>query len=192
MVERVAGLGRGCLVVDAVVGGPSTLTRVSILSRYLSKVDASGGPDACHLWTGGTFSNGYGRLSLDDAKRSSVRSHRWGYEHFVGPIPEGLVVRHTCDTPLCHNPRHWILGTNGENSRDMTVRGRSLRGATNPASKLTEDDVREIRRLLKLTADGKGYTRRGQLTQRQIAERFSVSQPVIRDIKFRRTWPEIE
>ncbi|WP_353963844.1 HNH endonuclease [Streptomyces sp. NBC_01242] len=164
---------------------------MSELARYLSKIDTSGGPAACHLWTGGTFSNGYGRFSLSDAKRSSVRSHRWGYTTLVGPIPPGKVVRHTCDVPLCHNRAHWILGTNGENSRDMVERRRSLPGTSNPASKLTEADVLEIKQLLLLTATGKGRTRRGQLTQKQIAVQFGVTQPIIRDIKFGVTWSHV-
>ncbi|HEY3702742.1 MAG TPA: HNH endonuclease [Acidimicrobiales bacterium] len=164
---------------------------MTVLSRYLANVDTSGGPDACHLWTGGTFENGYGRLSLDDARRSSVRSHRWGYAQLVGPIPPGAIVRHTCDVPLCHNPRHWVLGSFGDNSRDMVVRGRSLTGTTNPASKLTEAQVRRIKELLALTATGKGRTRRGQLTQAQIAAQFGVTQGLIASIKAGRTWGHI-
>ena len=161
----------------------------TVMERYLSKVDSSGGPDACWPWTGGTFSNGYGRLALDDAARSSVRSHRWGYETLVGPIPDGLIVRHTCDAPLCHNPTHWLLGTFAENSADMTTRGRSARGTRNAASKLTDADVIEIRRLAAGTARGKG--RRGQITLGEIAERFGVTPPVIRLIRDGITWTHV-
>ena len=66
-------------------------------------------------------------------------AHRWGYEHFVGPIPEGDVVLHSCDTPSCQNPEHWVLGSQADNVEDMVAKGRN-------ASKLTPTQVREARR----------------------------------------------
>lgn len=63
----------------------------------------------------------------------------------MGDVPEGLVVRHSCDNPPCWNPSHLELGTQAENVRDRETRGRSQRGERHYASKLTEDDVREIR-----------------------------------------------
>lgn len=176
------------------VSSPATLCTMAMteMQRYLSKVDASGGPDACWPWTGGTFDSGYGRFSLSDAKRSSVRSHRWGFTQLVGPIPEGMIVRHTCDVRACHNPAHWLLGTPADNSADMVRRGRSASGTGNGASRLTEADVRVIKHeLLPLTATGKGATRRGQLTQAQIAARFGVTQGVIASIKAGRTWVHV-
>lgn len=164
----------------------------SIMDRYLAKIDTSGGPEACHPWTGGRFSNGYGRLSLDDDRRRSVRSHRWGFEQIIGPIPDGMVVRHTCDNPLCHNPTHWVLGSNADNSADMVDRGRSLRGEANPASRLTADDVLIIKRdLLPLTARGRGRGRGGEVTLKSIARRYGVTPPVIANIRDGKTWSEV-
>lgn len=163
----------------------STMTE---MERYLSKVDASGGPDACWPWTGGTFDSGYGRFALSDAKRSSVRSHRWGYTQLVGPIPPGMIILHTCDTPSCHNPAHWRLGTNASNSADMVAKGRSASRTRNPASKLTEAQVVEVKTLLEQVAVGSGRTKRGQLTLRQIGERFGVSDAAIRAIRTGNTW----
>lgn len=45
-----------------------------------------------------------------------------------GPIPKGLVVRHTCDVRECVNPDHLILGTQKDNIRDMHDRGRYAGG----------------------------------------------------------------
>lgn len=66
-------------------------------------------------------------------------AHRFAYEHYVGPIPEGMEVAHLCDTPACVNPDHLRLATHAENMQQMAERGRSAR------AKLTPDQVRAIR-----------------------------------------------
>jgi hypothetical protein len=42
-------------------------------------------PSGCWVWLGWK-SNGYGRFHVNG---KDVRAHRWSYERFVGPIPEG-------------------------------------------------------------------------------------------------------
>lgn len=163
----------------------------SVLDRYLSKVDSSGGPDACWPWIGGAFASGYGRLALDDHQRSSVRAHRWGYETLVGPIPPGEVVRHACDTPLCQNPAHWILGTSAMNSRDMVERGRSLRGATNPNARLDENAVKAIRALAERVPAGRGRSRRGDLTYGTIARLYDVTPALVGQIRRGQAWKHL-
>src|SRR3990167_11289452 len=39
------------------------------------------------------------RQSIGDRK-----AHRVFYEHFIGPIPGGLVLDHLCSNPICLNP----------------------------------------------------------------------------------------
>ena len=59
-----------------------------------------------------------------------------------------MIVCHHCDNPPCCNPAHLFLGTTQDNTRDMVAKGRNRvpLGAANGLSKLTEADVREIRR----------------------------------------------
>jgi hypothetical protein len=59
--------------------------------------------------------------------------------HWVGPIPDGQLIRHTCDNPPCCNPAHLLNGTTADNMRDMVRRRR------HGGEKLTPDDVRRIR-----------------------------------------------
>lgn len=48
-----------------------------------------------------------------------VQAYRFAYEHFVGPIPEGLELDHLCRNPGCVNPEHLEPVTHGENTRRM-------------------------------------------------------------------------
>jgi hypothetical protein len=70
-------------------------------------------PSGCWEWTGATR-EGYGRMKVDGVL---VDVHRWTYERFIGPIPDGLVLDHVvCSNPPCCNPWHVEPSTSGENS----------------------------------------------------------------------------
>lgn len=75
------------------------------------------------------------------------------YAAFVGPIPDGQVVRHRCDNPPCVNPRHLVLGTQTDNMMDAKERDRFPRGAAHHSMKLTEDQVRDILRSIEPATD---------------------------------------
>jgi hypothetical protein len=102
--------------------------RIAPAARFWAKV-AKG--DGCWLWTASVFENGYGLFHCDER---NVKAHRFAYELCVGPIPEGLEVRHRCDVPRCVNPDHLEVGTHAENMADMVRRGRVARGARNGRS----------------------------------------------------------
>jgi hypothetical protein len=68
----------------------------------------------------------YGQFVMNG---KSMLAHRASYELFVGPIPEGMLVLHTCDLPLCVKPQHLWLGTQAENMRDAIRKGRLDRKA---------------------------------------------------------------
>lgn len=88
-----------------------------ILSRFEPELNSG-----CWLWTGGTDRYGYGTQWIDGRV---VYAHRLSYQHHHGPIPDGFVVRHKCDTPACINPDHLLTGTPMDNVMDMFARGRS-------------------------------------------------------------------
>lgn len=91
----------------------------------------------CINWTGCTNSQGYGQIQIDGVKWAA---HRLVYTQTFGAIPDGLVVRHKCDNPLCVNPEHPELGTQRDNVMDCVTRGRHSR------AKLTDEQVRAIRK----------------------------------------------
>lgn len=85
--------------------------------RFLDKVNKT---DACWMWVGARNKRGYGNIQ-------GVLAHRISWELYNGPIPDGLLVCHRCDTPGCVNPDHLFLGTHQDNSRDMIAKGRGGR-----------------------------------------------------------------
>lgn len=97
----------------------------------------------CWIWLPGlTKTGGYGQFN----KKGKVgRAHRASYEFYVGKIPEGMCVCHRCDTPACINPDHLFIGSRKENTLDMKAKGRHLYGERNTESKLTLDQVLEIK-----------------------------------------------
>jgi len=117
--------------------------------RFWSKVKISG-PDECWEWQGaiGNKSEGkrYGSFAL---RGKVVGAHRLSYEMTYGAIPPGFYVMHSCDNPQCVNPKHLSLGAQTENMRDMCVKGRSRRGEQVSRAKLTDADVRAMRKLYK-------------------------------------------
>jgi hypothetical protein len=143
-------------------------------------------PGECWSWSGATHEAGYGVLGRGGRSHGLARAHRVSWEIHHGPVPEGLWVLHKCDNPICTNPEHLFLGTAADNHADMRAKGRMVppprllgdrnprrirppKGELNGAAKLTDESVREIRRL---------YMPR-VVTLADLATRFGVSESVV-------------
>lgn len=74
----------------------------------------------CVIWLG-RLNKGYGSLTVN-GKRTSV--HRLSYQEAYGAIPNGLHVCHHCDVRCCIRPDHLFLGTDADNLRDASLKGR--------------------------------------------------------------------
>ena len=75
----------------------------------------------CWEWQGSKTGWGHGQMKYNEKMEGS---HRISHILFIGPIPQGLSVLHSCDNPLCVNPRHLRAGTQGDNLRDAYSRNR--------------------------------------------------------------------
>jgi len=128
-------------------------------NRHVPHVNTNG----CWNWTGARQRTGYGVITV------SFSAHRVAWMLAKGPIPPRKQVNHLCDVPLCVNPDHLYVGTQLDNMRDASERGRFP--LTRKPRKLTDDAVRSIRVLV---AQG--------VKQRLVAEAFGVSPASIHQI----------
>lgn len=151
----------------------------------------------CWLWMGAH--NGqkgvdlYGFFGYDGI---TIGSHRASWQLYRGEIPDGLVVRHKCDTPCCVNPDHLKLGTQLDNIQDAIDRRRhscgekhaaTIRGIPHPTTQgqnhrratLTDKDVIAIRQLA------------SSIPHRELSIRFNTSIANIRSIVYRKSWKHL-
>lgn len=173
-------------------GDPLKGTRIiGDASEVLQKrVDRSGGPDACHPWTGAVTTQGYGQIRKQGLP-SAAHVVAWEFEN--GPRPPGIELDHECHNQalrdgtckpgicphrLCCNPRHIVPRTKAEHAA-ASDRYSHRRGAPGHTYKLTEAQVREMRPLLR---EAKGH----QLEE--IARRYGVSRSMAYQIKAGTAW----
>lgn len=85
---------------------------------------------ACWIWNGALAENGYGRFSDKRPTGGSYPAHRWAYEHWIGPVPDGLVMDHfACDRRECVNPRHVRPATDQANLLRSATTWATINGA---------------------------------------------------------------
>lgn len=115
-----------------------------IIERFTEKYEVN--PETgCWDWKGAKVAGGYGQIS-GERGAGNKPAHVFAYETFVGPVPKGKILRHSCDDPGCVNPYHQIPGTHADNMRDMAHRGRRVgRGA---GTSMSPDTVSVVRGLL--------------------------------------------
>ena len=94
------------------------------VKRFWSHVDR-GADDQCWDWTGCRGGKGfYGKFSVAGQPR---RSNRVAWTIANQQEPGNLIIRHTCDRPICCNPAHLVIGTHQDNEDDKGRRGRPVR-----------------------------------------------------------------
>lgn len=156
------------------------------IHRFLRFLDIPDGydEDVCWPFTG-TLVHGYGQFIYD---QNSRQAHRISYRMHCGGIPAGMSVLHDdtrCQTKSCCNPRHLRVGTHAENIREAIENGAELgpsRSVEGSNSKLTADEVREIRR----------RSRDEETTYPDLAEEYDVSATTIYRCVSRRTYNDID
>jgi hypothetical protein len=156
--------------------------------RFVSK------SDGCWLWTGTVVAR-YGQFRTGGQGSKKVRAHRYSYVLAKGHIPDGVLICHTCDVPLCVNPDHLYEGDSASNMADRSTRGRTAsgdrsgarqhpqsvaRGSRQGSARLDERKVLEI--LLRREA--------GE-SEMALATSFGVDRKTINGIVNRKFWRHV-
>lgn len=123
---------------------------------------------------------GYGRASFEN---KAITHHRlaWCLSRNIHPNEiAGFVVRHLCDNPPCVNVDHLEIGTYVDNMQDKIMRGRCAvnKGESNPAAKLTDQQVLDIRA-------------RSRERQLDVAAEYGITRTLVSLIQSRKRWPHL-
>lgn len=141
----------------------------------------------CWIWTGLNTAASqkrhpnnliYGVIKVGS---KSFRVHRLSWMVYRGKIPRGKNVLHRCDRSLCFNPDHLFIGTQLENMRDCVAKDRHARGEEKSTAKLTDSNVRLIRKLAS-----------GGISQRALAKRFGIGKSLAGDVVRLKRWKHVK
>lgn len=188
----------------------------AVEERFWAKVDRRG-PDECWEWRAGKNRTGYGLFGVD---KGSKLSHRIALRFSGVDVPDGMFVCHRCDNPPCCNPAHLFLGTQFDNMRDCSAKGRVFAQAH--PERLSRGDAHYSRlhpeRLAR--GDKNGYRLHqeryprgegaynaklteaavrdirkrhagGGVSKSALAREYGVAHPVIRNVISRKTWAHV-
>lgn len=167
-------------------GGRPTVTALNFWNRVNRGLD-----NECWPWTGPVSASKNGGLAygrIDAFGFTGVYVHRIAYWLANGGElnlrkNRDSLVRHSCDNPICCNPKHLLAGTHADNMHDKAERGRSKwweSTTQSPRAKLDADAVREIR---EFSAGG--------ATRKELAERFGVSIQTIKAVRSGRHYSDV-
>lgn len=137
-------------------------TEIERLEHYTDKK----GVDDCWLWKSNKDKDGYGTMR---SGKQNKRAHRVSYEQYVGKIPEGKFILHSCNNPACVNPNHLRIGTHKDNMKDRNNSGNYLKNEKHFNSKFSDETVKKVR-----SATG---------TYKQIGLMFNMSATQVGNIK---------
>ncbi|MFA8385423.1 MAG: hypothetical protein ACEPO2_07345 [Pelagibaca sp.] len=131
----------------------------------------------CLTWPFARSNGGRGKVKIHGREEGAHRAMcRLAHGN---PESEELEAAHSCGKGHkgCVNPKHLRWATRQENVADKFVHGTTLRGDLSPGSKLTPDDVKNIRRLAAQA-----------LPQSVIATQYEIHQSMVSKIASGSAW----
>lgn len=129
--------------------------------------------DNCLMWPFRVRKTGYGLAVVGGVQ---TLASRWMCILAHGePSDPRMEAAHFCGNPGCVNPRHLRWATAKENCADKLRHGTTTRGERSPRTRLTPEDVEEIRNAPPDLA--------------ALMKRFGVSKGCISKIRSGRRWP---
>lgn len=159
-----------------------------LADRFWEKVKKVDDDLGCWEWTASTFGGGYGQIWV--CGRGLTTASVVALEMALGRrLERGELACHTCDNPPCVRNdgvrSHLFPATTAGNALDMVQKGRGrhpvFQGAAHPQARLTEDDVRAIRRRYAA----------GEASQSALGREYGVPQTHISRIVLRTGWASV-
>jgi len=138
----------------------------NVIDRFWNKVNKT---DSCWLWTANTCRNGYGNINVNGVQ---TKAHRFSLIIHGVAVPNGAIVRHSCDNPSCVRPDHLMVGSQQDNMTDKVNKDRQHKI-------LSRTQVLEIRSLYP------------SMSLKDISLRYNVTRENIRCIVKRISWKHI-
>jgi hypothetical protein len=164
----------------------STLGRVKSLARLVTERSGTVRPLKERIMrTSGGGPNGRPMVILCKNTKNRRRAyvHHLVLETFVGPKPDGMEA---CHFPIqdvgCNRLDNLRWDTHLNNVREQRSWGGGSPGEKNGRAKLTEDEVRKIRRLYAT----------GKYRQVDLGNKFGITQDSVSGIILRKTWAHVE
>ena len=115
-----------------------------LAERFWKRVDKRG-PNECWPWLGATLHDGRGRMHFENGRQETAPRMAWFIENGEWPSG-GLHVCHHCDNPSCVNVDHLWLGTQRDNQKDATRKGKRI-GQIHCKARFSIADIKAIRSL---------------------------------------------
>ena len=139
------------------------------------------------IWNLSKDKAGYPQIGLRRLNCNAKLAHRVTLMSHQGRLlDKNVIVRHLCAKGQhrdCCNPLHLVAGTHAQNGQDRVEHGTSGKGEAHSQAKLTENDVREIRRRYESGESGE--------TQTSLADEYKVSRGAIESVVRRITWKHV-
>ncbi len=162
------------------------LWRLDTPERFIEQIRWTCNEDenGCWIWVRcPDWKAGRPRINING---NSMNVARWVLWAVTGELHE--IARHKCDVKCCCNPEHLIWGSKLDNTKDRVERNPrsfdNFRGSKNVKSKLTEDEIKEIRLICVPGSQELGY--------KAIASKYGVSRITITRIVKRESWKHID
>jgi hypothetical protein len=146
--------------------------------KFLLSIPIEG--EGCILWPYAKNNMGYAQYSINDGGRRLAS--RFSCERRNGPPPTlSHQAAHACGNGHlgCVAPWHLSWKEPAANIADKKIHGTLRHGAKHPSSRVTEEQVKEIRRLA------------GSISQREIGQRFGIGQSAVSLIIRRVNWASL-